>query len=129
VEASWQRYPLGVLADVQVYVVNADPGSRARGTHRSAPHTRERGVVADDDLLTVAALLSGKDFDRTPVCAVRRQPPCQAPSTEKVAWPSPGACLSVETIHLLPGRSHRLARHSRSERSQGQPKTISPRTR
>ncbi|MFG2811712.1 hypothetical protein [Streptomyces sp. NPDC048410] len=67
--------PLGVLADVQVYAANADPRFQGKGHSPFCSHTRERGVVADDDLLTVADLLGGKDFDWCSKCsgyAIRR---------------------------------------------------------
>ncbi|MGW6395307.1 hypothetical protein ACWFR1_33520 [Streptomyces sp. NPDC055103] len=67
--------PLGVLADVQVYAVNADPRFQGKGHSPFCSHTRERGVVAGDDLLTLADLLSGKDFDWCGKCsgyAIRR---------------------------------------------------------
>ncbi|MFJ4005097.1 hypothetical protein ACIPWL_16850 [Streptomyces sp. NPDC090023] len=77
--SGWKRggsgIPLGVLADVQVYAANADPRFQGKGHSPFCSHTRERGVVADDDLLTVADLLDGQDFDWCGRCsgyAVRR---------------------------------------------------------
>ncbi|MEU4585868.1 hypothetical protein AB0F92_27885 [Kitasatospora aureofaciens] len=67
--------PLGVLADVQVYTTNADPRIQGKGHSPFCPHSRERGVVADDDLLTVADLLDNDDYDWCSKCqgyAVRR---------------------------------------------------------
>ncbi|MFD0353692.1 hypothetical protein ACFVHW_08065 [Streptomyces sp. NPDC127110] len=67
--------PLGVLADVQVYAANADPRFQGKGHSPFCSHTRERGIVASDDLLTVADLVSGKDFDWCSKCsgyAIRR---------------------------------------------------------
>ncbi|MFH8624506.1 hypothetical protein ACH4A8_21900 [Streptomyces vietnamensis] len=61
--------PLGVLANVQVYAVNADPRFQGKGHSPFCPHTRERGVVAGDDLLTVADLLSDKGFDWCSKCS------------------------------------------------------------
>lgn len=67
--------PLGVLANVQVYAANADPRFQGKGHSPFCSHTHERGVVASDDLLTVADLLSDKDFDWCSKCwgyAIRR---------------------------------------------------------
>ncbi|MFJ6141109.1 hypothetical protein [Kitasatospora sp. NPDC092286] len=67
--------PLGVLADVQVYTTNADPRIQGKGHSPFCPHSRERGVVAGDDLLTVADLLDNDDYDWCSKCqgyAIRR---------------------------------------------------------
>ncbi|MFB7947843.1 hypothetical protein ACFC6L_23345 [Kitasatospora phosalacinea] len=67
--------PLGVLADVQVYTTDADPGWQRKGHSPFCQHARERGVQKDDDLLRVADLLARSDFDWCSKChgyAIRR---------------------------------------------------------
>ncbi|MFJ2189927.1 hypothetical protein ACIOJE_18630 [Kitasatospora sp. NPDC087861] len=67
--------PLGVLADVQVYTTNADPRIQGKGHSPFCAHSRERGVVAGDDVLTVADLLDDDGYDWCSKCqgyAVRR---------------------------------------------------------
>ncbi|WP_371519689.1 hypothetical protein [Kitasatospora sp. NBC_01300] len=67
--------PLGVLADVQVYTTNADPRIQGKGHSPFCAHSRERGVVAGDDVLTVADLLDDGGYDWCSKCqgyAVRR---------------------------------------------------------
>ncbi|MEU5159696.1 hypothetical protein AB0G74_08825 [Streptomyces sp. NPDC020875] len=67
--------PLGVLADVQVYAVNADPRYEGKGHSPLCRHSRERGVAEGDDLLTVSDLVVRDDFDWCGKCggyAVRR---------------------------------------------------------
>ncbi|MEV6423657.1 hypothetical protein [Streptomyces sp. NPDC051662] len=67
--------PLGVLADVQVYAVNADPRYEGKGHSPLCRHSRERGVVDGDDLLAVSDLVVRDDFDWCSKCggyAVRR---------------------------------------------------------
>ncbi|MFF0416522.1 hypothetical protein ACFYUY_39615 [Kitasatospora sp. NPDC004745] len=67
--------PLGVLADVQVYTTNANPRIQGKGHSPFCPHSRERGVVAADDLLTVADLLDDDSYDWCSKCqgyAIRR---------------------------------------------------------
>ncbi|MEV7124039.1 hypothetical protein [Kitasatospora griseola] len=67
--------PLGVLADVQVYTTDADPGWQRKGHSPFCQHARERGVEKDDDLLRVADLLARSDFDWCSKChgyAIRR---------------------------------------------------------
>ncbi|MFG3056260.1 hypothetical protein ACGFZP_35620 [Kitasatospora sp. NPDC048239] len=67
--------PLGVLADVQVYTTNADPRIQGKGHSPFCPHSRERGVVAGDDLLTVTDLLDNDEYDWCSKCqgyAIRR---------------------------------------------------------
>ncbi|WP_404868349.1 hypothetical protein ACI1MP_09650 [Kitasatospora griseola] len=66
---------LGVLADVQVYTTDADPGWQRKGHSPFCQHARERGVQQDDDLLRVADLLARSDFDWCSKCqgyAIRR---------------------------------------------------------
>ncbi|MFE2042858.1 hypothetical protein ACFXAZ_18405 [Streptomyces sp. NPDC059477] len=60
--------PLGVLAEVQVYAVNADPRYEGKGHSPLCRHSRERGVVAGDDLLTVSDLAARDDFDWCSKC-------------------------------------------------------------
>ncbi|MFH9610716.1 hypothetical protein [Streptomyces sp. NPDC017448] len=55
--------PLGVLADVQAYAVNADLRYEGKGHSPLCRHSRERGVVDGDDLLTVSDLVGRDDFD------------------------------------------------------------------
>ncbi|MER6398422.1 hypothetical protein ABT263_20565 [Kitasatospora sp. NPDC001603] len=76
---TWKRsgsgIPLGVFAQVQVYAVNADPRYQGKGHSPFCSHVRERGVTADDDLLTVADLLGDTKFDWCSKCggyAIRR---------------------------------------------------------
>ncbi|MEV7359334.1 hypothetical protein [Kitasatospora sp. NPDC091276] len=67
--------PLGVLAEVQVYTTDAKPGWNRRGHSAFCSHSGERGLSADDDLLTIADLLSRDGFDWCSKChgfAVRR---------------------------------------------------------
>lgn len=67
--------PLGILADVQVYTTDADPRTEGKGHSPFCQHSRERGVTAHDDLLTLADLLTRDDFDWCGKCrgfAVRR---------------------------------------------------------
>ncbi|MER5640319.1 hypothetical protein ABT095_25655 [Kitasatospora sp. NPDC002227] len=67
--------PLGVLADVQIYTTNANPRIQGKGHSPFCPHTRERGVVDADDLLTVSDLLDNDEYDWCSKCwgyAVRR---------------------------------------------------------
>ena len=67
--------PLGVLTDVQVYTTNADPRIQGKGHSPFCPHSRERGVVAGADVLTVADLLDNDGYDWCSKCrgyAVRR---------------------------------------------------------
>ncbi|MFJ3435365.1 hypothetical protein ACIPMU_17605 [Streptomyces cyaneofuscatus] len=67
--------PLGPLSDVQVYASNADPRYEGKGHSPLCRHTRERGVVDDDDLLTVTDLVVRDDFDWCSKCggyAMRR---------------------------------------------------------
>ncbi|MGW7441959.1 hypothetical protein [Kitasatospora sp. NPDC054795] len=67
--------PLGALEQVQVYAVNADPRYQGKGHSPFCSHVRERGVVADDDLLTIADLLGDTKFDWCSKCggyAIRR---------------------------------------------------------
>ncbi|MFF2954921.1 hypothetical protein ACFVVU_26680 [Kitasatospora sp. NPDC057965] len=78
-DSTWRRsgsgIPLGVLAKVQVYAVNADPRYQGKGHSPFCSHVRERGVVADDDLLTIADLLGDTKFDWCSKCegfAIRR---------------------------------------------------------
>ncbi|RAJ32045.1 hypothetical protein K353_05921 [Kitasatospora sp. SolWspMP-SS2h] len=78
-DSTWKRsgsgIPLGVLAQVQVYAVNADPRYQGKGHSPFCSHVRERGVTADDDLLTVADLLGDTKFDWCSKCggyAIRR---------------------------------------------------------
>lgn len=55
--------PLAVLADVQIYTTNADPKIQGKGHSPFCRHSRERGVVAGDDLLALADLLGHDDDD------------------------------------------------------------------
>ncbi|MEU6483676.1 hypothetical protein [Streptomyces sp. NPDC046887] len=67
--------PLGVLRHAQIYTTNADPRLEGKGHSPLCRHTRERGVAASDDLLSVADLLARDDFDWCSKCggyAVRR---------------------------------------------------------
>lgn len=68
--------PLGPLAVAQIYTTNANPQQfQGKGHSPLCRHTRERGVAANDDLLTVADLLARDDFDWCSKCggyAVRR---------------------------------------------------------
>lgn len=67
--------PLGPLAVVQIYTTNADPWIEGKGHSPLCRHARERGIAANDDLLTVAGLLARDDFDWCSKCggyAVRR---------------------------------------------------------
>ncbi|MEV7776612.1 hypothetical protein [Kitasatospora sp. NPDC086791] len=67
--------PLGVLADVQVYTTDADPGWQRKGHSPFCSHSGERGVTEHDDLLRIADLLARDDFDWCSKCdgfAVRR---------------------------------------------------------
>ncbi|MFB7949556.1 hypothetical protein ACFC6L_32135 [Kitasatospora phosalacinea] len=77
--STWKRngsgIPLGGLAQVQVYAVNADPRYQGKGHSPFCSHVRERGVTAGDDLLTVADLLGDTRFDWCSKCggyAIRR---------------------------------------------------------
>ncbi|MFJ8046049.1 hypothetical protein ACIRBX_36605 [Kitasatospora sp. NPDC096147] len=71
-DSTWKRsgsgIPLGVLAQVQIYTVNADPRYRGKGHSPFCSHVRERGVVANDDLLTIADLLGDTKFDWCSKC-------------------------------------------------------------
>ncbi|WP_159395221.1 hypothetical protein [Streptomyces albireticuli] len=60
--------PLGVLAGVQIYTTNADPRLEGKGHSPLCRHSRERGVVEDDDLLTAGDLLARDDFDWCSKC-------------------------------------------------------------
>lgn len=78
-DSSWKRsgggIPLGVLARVQVYAVNADPRYQGKGHSPFCAHVREGGLVPDDDLLTIADLLGDTKFDWCSKCggyAIRR---------------------------------------------------------
>ncbi|MFJ6619947.1 hypothetical protein ACIQOW_20525 [Kitasatospora sp. NPDC091335] len=67
--------PLGVLAEVQVYTTNANPRIQGKGHSPFCPHSRECGLVAEDDLLTLADLLARDDYDWCSKCwgyAIRR---------------------------------------------------------
>ncbi|MFF2546227.1 hypothetical protein ACFVUY_27160 [Kitasatospora sp. NPDC058063] len=78
-DSTWRRsgsgIPLGVLAQAEVYAVNADPRYQGKGHSPFCSHVRERGVIADDDLLTIADLLGDTKFDWCSKCggyAIRR---------------------------------------------------------
>ncbi|MFG2981316.1 hypothetical protein ACGFYQ_08650 [Streptomyces sp. NPDC048258] len=67
--------PLGVLGQAQIYATNSDPKFEGRGHSPLCRHTRDRGLAASDDLLTVADLLARDDWDWCSKCggyAVRR---------------------------------------------------------
>ncbi|MFG2416722.1 hypothetical protein [Streptomyces goshikiensis] len=67
--------PLGVLGQAQIYATNSDPKFEGRGHSPLCRHTRDRGLAAGDDLLTVADLLARDDWDWCSKCggyAVRR---------------------------------------------------------
>ncbi|MGW2364666.1 hypothetical protein ACWCZ5_03650 [Streptomyces sp. NPDC001667] len=57
-----------MLADVQIYTTNADPLFEGKGHSPLCRHSRERGVVDDDDLLTAGDLLARDDFDWCSKC-------------------------------------------------------------
>ncbi|MFD8478194.1 hypothetical protein [Kitasatospora sp. NPDC059673] len=90
---TWKRsgsgIPLGVLAHVQVYAVNADPRYQGKGHSPFCSHVRERGVVADDDLLTIADLLGDTKFDWCSKCggyAIRRLTDTQLAHYRAAHW-------------------------------------------
>ncbi|MFG2488080.1 hypothetical protein ACGFSI_35715 [Streptomyces virginiae] len=67
--------PLGVLGQAQIYATNSDPKFEGKGHSPLCRHTRDRGLAASDDLLTVADLLARNDWDWCSKCggyAVRR---------------------------------------------------------
>ncbi|MFF5488535.1 hypothetical protein [Streptomyces virginiae] len=67
--------PLGVLGQAQIYATNSDPKFEGKGHSPLCRHTRDRGLAASDDLLTVADLLARDDWDWCSKCggyAVRR---------------------------------------------------------
>ncbi|MFB6517630.1 hypothetical protein [Streptomyces sp. NPDC056401] len=66
---------LGVLGQAQIYATNSDPKFEGKGHSPLCRHTRDRGLAASDDLLTVADLLARDDWDWCSKCggyAVRR---------------------------------------------------------
>lgn len=72
---SGSSLPLGVLGQAQIYATNADPKFEGKGHSPLCRHTRDRGLAASDDLLTVSDLLARDDWDWCSKCggyAVRR---------------------------------------------------------
>ncbi|MEW2488709.1 hypothetical protein [Streptomyces sp. NPDC048411] len=67
--------PLGILGQAQLYTTNAGTRIEGKGHLPLCRRTRDRGVAANDDLLTVSDLLARDDFDlgsKCGGCAVRR---------------------------------------------------------
>ncbi|MER5886445.1 hypothetical protein ABT160_21695 [Streptomyces sp. NPDC001941] len=72
---SGSSLPLGILGQAQIYAANADPKFEGKGHSPLCRHTRDRGLAASDDLLTVADLLARDDWDWCSKCggyAIRR---------------------------------------------------------
>ncbi|MFD4628537.1 hypothetical protein ACFVYR_01345 [Streptomyces sp. NPDC058284] len=91
------------MAVAQIYTTNADPQIEGKGHSPLCRHARERGVAANDDLLTVTDLLARDDFDWCGKCggyAVRRL------TDSQVSFYRAAHRLHAITGQLDRGRSH-----------------------